>query len=84
MNTVADGTFIHYEVIQNTKIELESLAISAKAAADAFSDAVKRVGKNANVDPAVLRAYIKARVSDDPSKARAQAEQLSFLFDHDL
>ncbi len=83
MNTLSEGSLIKFDAIRKTKQELESLAIVAKSAADTFSEAIKLAAKHANVDPAVLRAYIKAGISETPEKARSQAHQLSLLFEEE-
>ena len=61
--------------------ELEGLARDVTDAAAQFGAAIDAVAKEAKCKPGALRRFIKARISDKPSKARAEAEQLVLLFE---
>ena len=48
---------------------------------ESFSDACKAVARKAHIEPAVLKAFIAARVKDQGAAKRKAASQLSLLFD---
>jgi len=73
---------INLNVLQSRMQHLQDLAVQARAAAEAYRDALKATAEEAGVDTSALRAYVNARVRDDGGvKAKHRAEQLSLLFD---
>lgn len=74
-------TSTDYDVVRNAAMELEALAISARASADAYRQAVRSVAREAGLEAGVLRSWIKARISGAVEKNAYQAEQLSLLFE---
>ena len=62
--------------------DLEAQCIKAIDAADSFKSACTAVAKRGGIDPAVLSAYIKARVSDGLEKQQTRATQMSLLLDN--
>lgn len=81
MTDIGNKRVVDYEAIRKATQELETLALGAKAAGDAFKEACKSVAAKAHIDAAVLSAFVKARISDKPEKKRDQIEQLSLLFE---
>lgn len=79
LNAAAKGYKL--DVVRAAMGELEALCHHKIAAAEAFSDACKRIGGNANMSPSALSAYVGAIVRDKRQKNAEKAEQLSRLFE---
>jgi len=61
--------------------ELEALCHHKIAAADAFSDACKRVAEKARMKAPAISAYVTSIVRDKLEDNREKVEQLSLLFE---
>ena len=73
---------VRLSVVQSRIRHLQDLAVQAKAAAEAYRDALKATAEEAGIDADALRAFVNARIRDDGGvKQKQRAEQLSLLFD---
>lgn len=81
------GTGASHTGLLNIKLireALEELEVACQRTIDisnAFADTVKTVARKACVEPAVLAAFVNARVKDTLDDQQKKAEQLSLLFD---
>ena len=67
-------------VVRDSLHKLLKLAAKAEGAKEALSDAIKTVAKDAGLQAAVLKRFVKARAAEDFAPARRNAAQLELLF----
>jgi len=72
---------INSEIVRRALPDLETQCLRSLDAAAALRDAVREVASKAGLTPAVLSAYVKARVQDKLEQHEQKAEQMQFLFD---
>lgn len=76
-----NDTSINFEAVSVSMTELERGFRVKQGATEAYNDLVKAVAAAAKMEPAVLRAYVSARMADRSAKDKRKAEQLSLCFE---
>lgn len=72
---------INLGALRDNLPKLQESALRAKYAADDYREAVKFVAEQSGLMPAAVRAFVKARISEDAAKPAEKAHQLSMLFE---
>lgn len=75
------GDVMQLDRVRKALPELEQACRMAMDVSEAFRDACKATAKNAGVEPAVLTAYVKARVQDKLAEHEKKAEQMTLLLE---
>lgn len=72
---------INLERLQIVMPELEQAWQNKVDAAESYSDAVKAIAGQINMEPGALKAYINAKMRDKLAKLEREGEQLSLLLE---
>lgn len=72
---------INLQPLRDSLQELQAAALRAKDMADAYRDAVNAIAEQSGLLPAAVRAFVRARISEDAAKPAEKAHQLSMLFE---
>lgn len=72
---------INLERLQIVLPELEAAWTRKTDAAESYTDAVKNIAEQINMEPGVLKAYINAKMRDKLKKLEREGEQLSLLLE---
>ena len=72
---------IDLDALRQAGQELIALAQKKADAAEAYTTACEAVAQKAGLEPSVVKAWVKTRLSDKPFRDRRKAAQLSMVFE---
>ena len=72
---------ITLDPVRESLRELEGWCRRKIDVTESFNDACEAIARKANIEPAVLKSYVTARVKDQMAKKEKHTEQLSLLFE---